>query len=169
MASPFAKVLSAAIVSGCAEPVPPLNWGMLKSLVSLFALVAFASCVPSTPQARIAQSPGKFAALSESHKELVEQGEIERGMSPDAVYLAWGSPSRSFQGSKDGKRTDRWDYAGSMPVYTTGFYGGYGYGRYGPHRRYGYYGFGPEVTYVPFRVASVWFLNNRVDSWERAR
>ncbi len=31
------------------------------------------------------------------------------------------------------------------------------------------FGFGPEIAYIPYRVASVWFINNRVDSWERAR
>ena len=31
------------------------------------------------------------------------------------------------------------------------------------------FGVGPEVAYVPYRVGSVWFINHRVDSWERAR
>ena len=80
-----------------------------------------------------------------------------------------------FQGSKNGKTTERWDYAGSRPVTVTNFYGGYGYGYgpYGPYGRYGYsglgFGMGPEIAYVPYRIASVWFVNHRVDSWERAR
>jgi hypothetical protein len=148
---------------------------MKKLLPALFAGLLLASCAPSTPQARIQQEPQKFAALGENHRKLVEQGQVARGMSPDAVYLAWGRPSGIFQGSKSGKATERWDYAGSRPVYVTNFYGGYGYG-YGPYGRYGHhgysgfgYGFGPEVAYIPYRVASVWFLNHRVDSWERAR
>ncbi len=92
-------------------------------------------------------------------------------MPPDAVYLAWGSPSQTYQGSKKGQIAERWDYSGSRPVYTTGFYGSYAYGPYHPYGRYSGLGFGvgPEVTYIPYRAASVWFLNNRVDSWERAR
>ncbi len=143
-------------------------------LLAVSSALLFVSCAPSTPQARIDREPGKFAALSAKHQTLVQQGQITRGMSTDAVYLAWGRPAGIFQGSRDGKTTERWDYAGSRPVYTTGFYGSYGYGRsYGRHSRYGYsgigFGMGPEVTYVPYSLASVWFLNNRVDSWERAR
>lgn len=144
---------------------------MKKLLTSLFPLLVLASCVPSTPQARIQQSPQKFEALGEKHRSLVQRGEITRGMPMDAVYLAWGAPSATFQGSKDGRTSERWDYASSRPVTVTGFYGGY-YG-YGPYGRHGYgdygFGFGPEVAYVPYRVATVWFVDSRVDSWERAR
>lgn len=133
------------------------------------------SCVPSTPQTRIQQDPRKFEVLSTKEKSLIQQGQICRGMSPDAVYFAWGRPSSSFQGSKNGQLTERWDYAGSRPVQTTTFYGsyGYGYGGYGPYGRHGGpmigVGFGPEVAYIPYRIASVWFINQRVDAWERAR
>lgn len=144
---------------------------MKKVLILLAIPLLAASCVPSTPEARIQQSPEKFSALSTAHRDLVRQGQITRGMNRDAVFLAWGDPSRSFQGSRNGKNTERWDYAGSRPVYVNSFYGGYGYGfsPYGPYRSQAYYGFGPEVAYVPYRMASVWFIENRVDSWERAR
>jgi len=156
---------------------------MKNILTLLSAGLMLASCVPSTPQTRIQQDPRKFATLSASHKTLVQQGQITRGMTPDAVYLAWNRPSRSFQGSKDGKMTERWDYASSYPVQVTNFYGsygygpyGYGYGGHGHHGHRGYYGYsgvgvgiGPEIAYIPYRVASVWFVNNRVEAWERAK
>lgn len=146
---------------------------MKAILTALSAGLLLVSCAPSTPQGRIQQDPGKFAALSEKHQSLVQQGQISRGMPPDAVYLAWGAPSRVFHGSKGTKATERWDYAASRPVYTTGFYGSYGYGPHPFHHRYGYsglgFGMGPEVAYIPYRVASVWFVNHRVDAWERAR
>lgn len=145
---------------------------MKEILTALTAGLLLVSCVPSTPQTRIQREPEKFAALSAKHQSLVQKGEISRGMPADAVYFAWGRPSRVFQGSKDEKTTERWDYAGSQPVYTTGFYGAYGY-PYRGYGRYGYtglgFGFGPDVTYIPYRVASVWFLNSRVDSWERVK
>ncbi len=146
----------------------------MKGFYSALAVgLLLVSCVPSTPQARIQKDPSKFEALTASQRNLVEQGRISNGMPPEAVYLAWGSPSSIMQGSRDNKTTERWDYAGSRPVYTTNFYGSYGYARgpYGRYGRYGYSGFGvgPQVAYIPYRYASVWFVDGRVDAWERAR
>jgi hypothetical protein len=143
-------------------------------LAAALSVLVFASCAPSTPEARIAAQPAVFDRLPERHQQLVRQGRIDKGMGTDAVYLAWGSPSREYEGSENGAPTLRWDYAGSTPVYSNSFYGGwghgYGYGRYG---RYGYpysgYGFGQDVTYVPYRRATVLFRNGRVTSWERSR
>jgi hypothetical protein len=77
-----------------------------------------------------------------------------------------------FQGSKSGKSSERWDYAGSRPVYHTNFYGSYG-GYYGSYRGRYYRGYGmaigPEVSYIPYRIASVWFVDGRVEEWERVR
>jgi hypothetical protein len=140
---------------------------------SVSALALF-SCAPSTPAARIAAQPALFETLPARQQELVSQGRIDKGMGTDAVYLAWGRPAREYEGSEDGAPTLRWDYSGTTPVYTNqvygyGGYGGYRYGRYG---RYGYpygYGIGQEVTFVPYRRATVLFRNGRVASWERSR
>ncbi len=143
--------------------------------MAILAGVGFSSCAPSTPQTRIAKEPEKFAALGRKEQELVQQGQISRGMSRDAVTLAWGFPNRRFEGSGKSKPTERWDYSGLRPVYSTHFSGGfrYGYGGYGPYGRGGYpyggLGYGPDMIYIPERYASVWFVNRQVDSWERAR
>ena len=148
---------------------------MRKIATMLIIGVLLASCAPSTPQGRIAKNPGKFAELSRKNQDLVQQGQIARGMTPDAVKLAWGPPAQRFEGSKNSKSTERWDYAGTTPVYFTGYIGGYGYGYdgLGPYGSAGYNSFGPglgpEVAFVPYRIASVWFIDDRVDSWERAR
>ncbi|MFC7338936.1 hypothetical protein ACFQY0_17195 [Haloferula chungangensis] len=146
---------------------------LLRSLAFL-SLLLLASCVPTTPEARIEQSPEKFWKLSDKDQALVRQGQIRRGMSPDAVYYAWGKPSREFVGADENTSTLRWDYTGSTPVYSSNFYGGayggyYGRGYYG--RRYpGYgYGVGQQVTYIPYEKASVWFRDNQVTKWESAR
>jgi hypothetical protein len=152
---------------------PPSSYRRaMKCLAPLLAICLVAvSCVPSTPQARIAENPTMFEHQPAKHRSLIEQGELARGMSKNAVYLAWGSPSGRYEGSRDGKTSERWDYNGSRPVYTTSFYGGLGYGGYrhgrGPY--YGGMGFGPEITYIPYRSASVSFINSRVESWERMR
>jgi hypothetical protein len=146
---------------------------MKISIATVLLGLALASCAPSTPQARIEQNPEKFAALSQSHQNLVQQGQIARGMPPEAVELAWGNPHSRFEGVRGGKNTARWDYEGSRPVYTTSRFGGYGFGHGGSFGRGRYsaigFGMGPDVTFIPQRIASVWFISNRVDSWERAR
>ncbi|MCW1885242.1 hypothetical protein OKA04_10925 [Luteolibacter flavescens] len=143
-------------------------------LAAALSVLVFASCVPSTPAARIAAQPGMYDRLPAKHQELVSRGELAKGMSTDAVYLAWGRASREYEGSENGASTLRWDYAGSTPVYSNSFYSGWGYGMgYGRYGRYGYpystYGLGQEITYVPYRRASVLFSNGRVKSWERSR
>ncbi|MCF7731491.1 MAG: hypothetical protein K9N23_07380 [Akkermansiaceae bacterium] len=140
---------------------------MKKVLCLVFGGLVMASCGPSTPDGRIQKNPEMFARLSEKDQELVRQGVLAKGMHQDAVLLAWGAPSLRFEGYKDGKASERWDYTGSQPVYTSSFYGGYGGygGRYGG--RYGGYGFAPTVTYIPYCKSRVWFANHRVDAWER--
>jgi outer membrane protein assembly factor BamE (lipoprotein component of BamABCDE complex) len=141
-----------------------------KLLFLLLGGLLVSSCAPSTPQTRIQQNPGLFASLPPKDQQLVQQGTLAKGMSRDAVLLAWGPPTQRFEGLTEGKHSERWDYASSYPVYTQQFYGGF-YGGYGRRGRYGYpiYGFAPEVTYVPYRSATVWFVNQRVDAWERSR
>lgn len=148
----------------------------MKAVLFPAALSAaiFASCAPSTPQARIAAQPAMYDGLPAKQKELVRQGQIAKGMGTDAVYLAWGRASRVYEGSEGGEPTLRWDYNGSSPVTTNsyGYFGpygwGYGYGYGWRYGRYPYYG-GPDVVYVPYRKATVLFRSGRVDSWEKVR
>ena len=136
-------------------------------LLTVPALLA-ASCAPSTPQARIADNPGRFALLSEREKDLVEKGQIERGMSMRGVSLAWGDPTHRYEGSKAGKPTERWVYSSSSPSYSGTFFTGYGWGAYGRHGYSGIdLGVSPRLDYVSEDRATVLFVNGRVESWER--
>jgi hypothetical protein len=139
---------------------------MKLALITLSAAL-LASCAPSTPDARIAANPAAFQHLGAKHQELVRQGRIDTGMPTAAVALAWGAPDRRFDGSDGKATTSRWDYDGARPIYTTGMYGGYGYG-YRGRDRYAY-SLVPEVTYIPYRRASVWFRNDLVTRWESSR
>jgi hypothetical protein len=140
----------------------PLVLGCIASLL--------VSCASSTPHSRIQEKPQQFEKLTEKHKEMVQRGEIARGMNKDAVWFAWGMPAAQIEGAKNGKFTERWDYQGRYPVTTNRFFGGYSTGGYSRGRYSGYDGgFGPEVTYVPYVRASVWFLDGRVDEWERQK
>jgi hypothetical protein len=144
------------------------KWIVISCLGLLVGIVS--SCAPSTPQRRIQERPQDFEKLSEKHKELVSKGEIAKGMSKDAVYFAWGSPASQVDVFKDGKSSERWDYEGRHAVTQHRFYGGYSTGGYGPYGYSGYRtGIGPEVTYIPYRRASVWFVRGVVDEWERQR
>lgn len=142
----------------------------MKSAIVSLAAVALASCAPSTPEARIAARPELFEQLPPSQQQLVREGRIAKGMGRDAVLIAWGRPSREYEGDDNGVPTLRWDYAGTTPVYQTGYIGGYGYG-YGRYGRRSYYDFAvvPEIAYVPYRRATVLFRDGRVASWERSR
>ena len=140
-------------------------------LLSISALLLFNSCAPVTPQQRIENNIGVYKSLPPGHQELVKRGELARGMSPDAVFMAWGPPSRRYQGLQNNAATERWDYEGSKPVYSNSVGMGYGYGTgyYGRRAGYSSLSISPEVAYVPYRRATVLFKNNRVDSWESAQ
>lgn len=139
-------------------------------LCSVCAALLAVSCTPSTPAARIAERPVAFEKLSDTHKELVQRGEIAKGMDMSAVALAWGEPSSRVEGIKGTRRTERWEYNGSRPVVTNTFFGGYSSGYYGPYRYSGLgAGFGPEVAYIPYRKSTVWFISGKVDEWERLK
>jgi len=133
--------------------------------------LVFASCAPSSPAGRIDRNPQIFDALPAKQQEEARAGRIARGMSHDAVFIAWGRPSRRVEMMRPDGPVVRWDYMGTQPVYHAHFYGGYGRGRYGPYGPYSRSAFamGPEFVYVPYHRASVWFINGKVDSWESVR
>jgi len=145
----------------------------MKNLLIVLALaLTLVSCVPpATPQTRIGSNHAAFSKLSLEQQQLVRQGQIATGMSTDAVYLAWGRPARVFSGSKDGRNRERWDYAANRPTYVQPMTSPYYYGPYGSRRNYRYHDplMMPEVAYIPYREASVWFMNGKVESWERER
>ena len=110
---------------------------------STFALAMGAliltSC--STPQTRISERPDLYQSLSHRDQALVNQGQIQIGMSRPAVWLAWGSPDRRIIGNMGGGTTETW-------VYT--YYASYPYYPYEPLDEY----FGAPL-YDPFCYS--WF------------
>ncbi len=111
-----------------------------------------------------------FEKLSDDQKELVQRGEIGKGMDMSAVALAWGEPSNRVEGFNGKKRMERWEYNDAQPVITNTFYGGYRYGSYGPYRYSGVGArIGPEIVYVSYRKSTVWFIGGKVTEWERLK
>lgn len=141
------------------------NWSRTALLAGISALL-LAACQTATPASRIEANPVMFRALNGEQQLMVQQGRICKGMTKDAVFLAWGKPaSAPMVGEKDGRRFERWVYTVSRAVPTDSF-GGW-YGCYDPWYRHGWgpYG-GMNVAYVPENVASVTFENDRVTEWE---
>lgn len=138
----------------------------ISTLAAGLATLLIVSCAPSTPAARIQANPAVFENLSPAHRELVRQGRLENGMSPDAVYIAWGRPAREFTGSEQGVSTRRWDYADTQAVFTDNTFGPGRASSWGGYHRYD---FTTQVTHIPYRRASVWFHNDRVTGWEQSR
>jgi len=149
----------------------------VKSLFLLpLAAFLFVSCSVNTPATRIEKNPALYHDLSQSHQALVQVGKIENGMTPTAVFLAWGKADSKSEGEQKGERFERWDYLGLAPVYNEGFYSGFGYGyrdHYGrrDHGRYydPYFGHSMSIDYLPYRAAWVDFQNNKVKAWQRGR
>lgn len=139
-----------------------MNMKTTRLILCTTALL-LASCASPIAR-RIEKNPEIYNRLSESQKALVQRGQIDEGMSTDAVRLSWGSPSRISNGSKLGKKYEQWSYAGYEPVYNTSIGIGYSNGRGDP-----YYYADPFVNYVPYEARRVEFLNDRVSAWTAAR
>lgn len=140
---------------------------VLKWMVPVVIAALVTACQSPSPVSRIAENPVLYQSLSPSEQSLVQQGQICRGMSPEAVFLAWGRPNtKPYVGEKDGRRIERWVYTQERPVtiftdnWPAPYWGPYG-GWYG--------GMGMSTAYVPENAASVLFENGKVVSWESRR
>ncbi len=102
-------------------------YGMMKTGLSFVllpsCLVLLAACTP-TPSDRIAENMPAYEQLPKEHQAKVARGELEKGMSPTAVLLAWGEPEQKMAGSMNGKNTERWIYTRSGTGWSVGLGGG---------------------------------------------
>lgn len=156
-------------------------------LFLLFPLLAVCavSCSTNTPQTRIEKNPRIFDSLNTADQALVEVGKIQNGMTPPAVFLAWGPPDGRAEGEKEGERFEQWVYQSLSPVVVQSTWGGWGPG-WGPGWGYGGWrrgglagpGWGPwgwnngiatDIAFIPETSSWVKFVNNRVESWQRGR
>ena len=108
-------------------------FGPAFALTVAMGALFLAGC--STVESRISDHPEIYQGLSPDDQALVSRGQIRTGMSPNAVWLAWGSPDQKAVGAMRGQATETWVYV----TYTSYPYGYGGYGGYGyPYRPYGY-------------------------------
>lgn len=141
--------------------------GMMKTSLSrvLFSACAalLAACSP-TPSDRIAKNMPAYEQLPREQQVKVARGELEKGMSPMAVLLAWGEPEQKMTGRMDGKNTERWIYTKSGTGWAVGLGGG------GFRSRDSGVGTGIGVTMPlgsrPPVSYNVLFENRKVIGWE---
>lgn len=105
-----------------------------------------------------------FHSLPSEQQPLVQKGQIQNGMSADAVFLAWGSPaSRELISDSNGLVDEVWIYTRLEPVMVDNAWRGPGWGPWGLYDpMYDVY---PSTAYVPRKVAQVNFNKGKVVSW----
>lgn len=78
----------------------------------LFLGLLLAGCASPTVETRKQERPDLYQRLPAEQRSLVDQGEIQVGMSSDAVYLAWGPPSQVLDSETAEGRVVVWLYHG---------------------------------------------------------
>lgn len=159
----------AAALSPCLSCSRMLGNGIMKTSVLSILLpgcMALLAACSSTPSDRIAKNMPAYEQLPKEQQVKVARGELEKGMTPAAVLLAWGEPEQKLAGQINGKTTERWIYTRGGSGWTVGLGGG------GFHGRDSGVGTGIGVT-MPLGGRSpvfydVLFENGKVVSWEAA-
>ena len=82
---------------------------ILSFLIACAALVVAAGC--STPQARINRSPEAYAKLSAADQQLIREGKVAVGFTPEMVRLALGDPDRVSTRTDANGVNEAWSYA----------------------------------------------------------
>jgi hypothetical protein len=127
--------------------------GRIKNIALTFGITATALLCSGcgTPGTRISQHPEMYQRLSAQDQALVSQGQIRRGMSMDAVWLAWGNPEQKIPAPIPDASSETWVY---LRYDTPPSYGGPYY--YGPF----------DWSYIPpkfpYPSKGVTFSNGRV-------
>jgi hypothetical protein len=123
-----------------------------QNLILVLALLALTGCATSSIESRRRERSAGYATLAPEVKSLVDQGQIRRGMTQDAVYIAWGKPSQVLQQEDQRGAITTWLYHGSYLEET----------RYWPYRA--------RVPANDYDIrsyinAEVVFQNGAVSSW----
>ena len=85
---------------------------MKSGFIVLLAALLLTGCATSTVQSRKQERAGAFAALSPEFQAPVADGQIRRGMTEDAVYIAWGKPMQILHEENSQGRATTWLYEG---------------------------------------------------------
>lgn len=83
-----------------------LPWWLL--LLAVFAGL-LGGC--STPAYRIRENPESFAKLAPADQQLIREGKVAVGFTPEMVKLALGNPDRTFTRTDASGTSELWSYA----------------------------------------------------------
>ena len=91
----------------------------------LAGLALLAGC--STPQTRIRGNPVLFNSLPASDQQLIQEGKVAIGFTPEMVKLAVGEPDRVYVRTDASGTNEAWVYTsysshGGTMIYYRGFY-----------------------------------------------
>jgi hypothetical protein len=133
----------------------PIRLTAVKSWICvLSACLVLAGCATTnTIDSRKQERAAAYAALSPEFKSLVDGGHIRKGMTEDAVYIAWGKPAQILQQENQQGAATVWLYEGGWMEET----------RYWTGRRHAQL----EHDYQPraYVRAEIVFVKGQVVSW----
>ncbi|MSU58053.1 MAG: hypothetical protein EXS35_07725 [Pedosphaera sp.] len=127
---------------------------MKYGLYLLLAGLLLTGCATRTTiQSRKQERATAYAALSPEFQKLVDDGQIRRGLSEDAVYIAWGKPAQILHQEDARGAVTTWLYEGGWMEETR-----YWTGRRSARLEHDY----QPRTYVR---AEIVFVKGAVESW----
>ena len=106
-------------------------------LISCAVLVFIVGC--STPQARINKEPEVFAKLSAIDQQLIREGKVAIGFTPEMVKLALGDPDRIYTRTDTNGVNEAWGYTTYETDDGVMLYRGFYHRRWGDPLFYPYY------------------------------
>lgn len=133
---------------------PPRLTTVKTGFVILLAGVLLTGCATTNSiESRKQERAAAYAAFTPEFKSFVDAGQIRRGMTEDAVYIAWGKPAQVLQQEDQNGVATVWLYEGGWMEET----------RYWIGRRHGYL----EHDYQPrtYIRAEIVFVDGKVASW----
>ena len=125
---------------------------MKHGFLFLLGVWLLTGCATSSIESRRRERADGFATLSPEFKSLVNDGQIRRGMTPDAVYIAWGKPAQILQREDQQGVVTVWLYQGGWLEET---------------RYWAYSSRAPVNDYQPrtYVSAEINFVNGVVQTW----
>jgi hypothetical protein len=138
--------------------VMPMDTPARRTAIWSVGFWLLAGCATSGPDLHTASDRAVYAQMAPAVREMVDKGQINKGMDPDSVKISWGRPS-AINRSESNPLKIEWIYYGfrweDVPNWV------YVFDRYGGWRLE----FQMERRALPYVRGKVEFENGRVAEW----